>query len=38
MLFDSYEGWPETPGFFRLVADANTTYERAINAGRPVSR
>lgn len=18
MLFDSYEGWPETPGFFRL--------------------
>jgi hypothetical protein len=34
MLFDSYEGWPETPGFFRLyVADANATYEQAIRAG-----
>ena len=34
MLFDSYEGWPETPGFFRLyVEDADATYERAMRSG-----
>jgi PhnB protein len=34
MLFDSYEGWPETPGFFRLyVDDADATYEHALRAG-----
>ena len=32
MLFDSYEGWPETPAFFRLyVADA--AYRQALAAG-----
>jgi PhnB protein len=34
MLFDSHEGWPETPGFFRLhLDDADATYERALSAG-----
>ena len=34
MLFDSYEGWPETPGFFRLyVDDAEATLRRATEAG-----
>jgi PhnB protein len=34
MLFDSYEGWPETPGFFRLyVADADITHRQAMAAG-----
>jgi PhnB protein len=34
MLFDSYAGWPETPGFFRLyVDDADATYEHALRAG-----
>ena len=34
MLFDSYEGWPETPGFFRLyVDDADATHRQAIGAG-----
>lgn len=34
MLFDSYEGWPETPGFFRLyVEDAEITYQQAMGAG-----
>ena len=34
MLFDSYEGWPETPGFFRLyVDDAGDSQRRAIAAG-----
>ena len=34
MLFDSPEGWPETPAFFRLfVADADATYAQALGAG-----
>jgi PhnB protein len=34
MLFDSYEGWPDTPGFFRLyVADADATHAQALRAG-----
>jgi PhnB protein len=34
MLFDSYEGWPETPAFFRLyVADAEDAHRRALAAG-----
>jgi PhnB protein len=34
MLFDSYEGWPETPGFFRLyLEDADATYQQALSAG-----
>jgi PhnB protein len=34
MLFDSYEGWPETPAFFRLyVDDADVTYRQALAAG-----
>ena len=34
MLFDSYEGWPETPAFFRLyVGDADATFEQALAAG-----
>jgi PhnB protein len=34
MLFDSYEGWPETPGFFRLyVADADAAHEQALRSG-----
>ena len=34
MLFDSYEGWPETPGFFRLyLDDADITYQQALTAG-----
>jgi PhnB protein len=29
MLFDSYEGWPETPAFFRLyVGDADLAINR----------
>jgi PhnB protein len=34
MLFDSYEGWPETPGFFRLyLEDADASYRQAMRAG-----
>lgn len=34
MLFDSYPGWPETPGFFRLyLDDADATYRQAMDAG-----
>jgi PhnB protein len=34
MLFDSYEGWPETPAFFRLyVGDADAVYQQALAAG-----
>ena len=34
MLFDSYEGWPETPAFFRLyVGDADAAYRQALAAG-----
>jgi PhnB protein len=34
MLFDSYDGWPETPAFFRLyVDDADAAYEQALAAG-----
>jgi uncharacterized glyoxalase superfamily protein PhnB len=34
MLFDSHEGWPETPGFFRLfVDDADATQRQAVDAG-----
>jgi uncharacterized glyoxalase superfamily protein PhnB len=34
MLFDSYEGWPKTPGFFRLhVEDADASYQQAMDAG-----
>jgi PhnB protein len=34
MLFDSYDGWPETPGFFRLyVDDADVTHRQAVAAG-----
>ena len=34
MLFDSYDGWPDTPAFFRLyLDDADAAYQRAIRAG-----
>ena len=34
MLFDSYEGWPETPAFFRLyVGDADDAHRQALAAG-----
>jgi PhnB protein len=34
MLFDSYEGWPKTPGFFRLyLEDADASYQQAVRAG-----
>jgi PhnB protein len=34
MLFDSYEGWPKTPGFFRpYVEDADASYGQAMRAG-----
>jgi PhnB protein len=34
MLFDSYEGWPKTPGFFRLyVEDADASHQQAVRAG-----
>jgi PhnB protein len=34
MLFDSYQGWPETPAFFRLyVGDADAAYRQALAAG-----
>ncbi len=34
MMFDSADGWPDTPGFLRLyVADADAVYERALAAG-----
>ena len=34
MLFDSYPGWPQTPGFFRVfVADADATHREALRAG-----
>jgi uncharacterized glyoxalase superfamily protein PhnB len=34
MLFDSYQGWPETPAFVRLfLEDADATYRQALEAG-----
>jgi PhnB protein len=34
MLFDSYQGWPETPAFLRLfLEDADATYRQALKAG-----
>ncbi|HEU0247490.1 MAG TPA: VOC family protein [Gaiellaceae bacterium] len=31
---ESYEGWPKTPGFFRLhVEDADASYQQAMRAG-----
>jgi PhnB protein len=34
MLFDSYQGWPETPAFFRLfLEDADATYRQALKSG-----
>lgn len=34
MMFDSKEGWPETPAFLRLyVEDCDTTYQQALDAG-----
>jgi uncharacterized glyoxalase superfamily protein PhnB len=34
MLFDSYEGWPATPAFFRLyVGDADAAHRQALAAG-----
>lgn len=34
MLFDAYEGWPQTPGFFRLyLEDADASYQQAMRAG-----
>lgn len=34
MMFDSADGWPDTPGFLRLyVQDADAVYERALAAG-----
>jgi PhnB protein len=40
MLFDSYEGWPETPAFFRLyLGDADAAYQQALAAGAsPITR
>jgi PhnB protein len=40
MLFDSYEGWPETPAFFRLyLGDADAVYQQALEAGAsPITR
>ena len=34
MAFDAREGWPDTPGFFRLyVENGDTVYRRALEAG-----
>jgi PhnB protein len=34
MMFDSREGWPETPGFMRLyVDDSDAVYAQALRAG-----
>jgi PhnB protein len=34
MLFDSHEGWPMTPAFFRVyVGDADAAYRQALAAG-----
>jgi PhnB protein len=34
MAFDAREGWPDTPGFFRLyVEDGDAVYRRALEAG-----
>jgi PhnB protein len=34
MLFDSYEGWPETPAFLRLyVEDADASQRQALRSG-----
>jgi len=34
MMFDAREGWPDTPGFFRLyVENADAVYQRALDAG-----
>src|SRR5262249_45576978 len=34
MMFDTRDGWPDTPAFLRLyIADADATYQRALAAG-----
>jgi uncharacterized glyoxalase superfamily protein PhnB len=34
MAFDAKEGWPDTPGFFRVyVEDGDAVYRRALEAG-----
>ena len=34
MAFDAREGWPDTPGFFRLyVEEGDAVYRRALEAG-----
>jgi PhnB protein len=34
MMFDSRQGWPDTPGFMRLyVEDADAAYAQALRAG-----
>lgn len=34
MMFDAFDGWPDTPAFLRLyVADADATYRNALDAG-----
>jgi PhnB protein len=34
MMFDAWDGWPDTPAFLRLyVADADDVYQRALTAG-----
>jgi len=34
MMFDSWDGWPDTPAFLRLFApDADAVYQRALAAG-----
>jgi PhnB protein len=34
MMFDTREGWPDTPAFLRLyVADGDAVYQRALQAG-----
>jgi uncharacterized glyoxalase superfamily protein PhnB len=34
MAFDAKEGWPDTPGFFRLyVENGDAVYRRALEAG-----
>jgi PhnB protein len=40
MLFDSHEGWPATPAFFRLfVGDADAVYRKALEAeASPITR
>jgi uncharacterized glyoxalase superfamily protein PhnB len=34
MMFDAFDGWPDTPAFLRLyVPDAAATFQRAVAAG-----